>query len=544
LKEKLYIYTRVSQAIQEDGTSLEEQAKIGKLVAAQNDLEPVIYNEGSHTSSQEDPFLRPRLRELFIEVEEGKVQNLFVWQLDRLARDGIAKAHLTIRLMKANVRVFTSMGQYDFTNPQDVLMFEVVSATATFENKLRAMRTRVGKLTKLRAGEIWKGGDPPYGYRIENKQLVVNPQEGKWVERIFQEYLKGNSVEEIRWTLTTNKVKTRRGNTIWSGASINAILHGNAYRGFFTYTDRDPSTKEVIEVIKVPCCSPLKPDLVVEVDKALERRQRKSTPRKDSKVRLLRDFLVCEQCNQLMSPRVYEKKHIQIYYCPTNERNYRRKGMATQRPKCSLGSVNLKETDNFVWTTFLDVLEKSHHFKALVKNAVLGDQRTYEQQKEEITTTKKRLGRNQSKLKNERALLKMLTDAKDPEHKTAIFRQKTKIAELQELVTQDQLFLAHNEQDKVWVDWVRQFGQQIEDYRSLEDSETRLPILQKFLRKVEVRKIDPQNRGLRFYFNFPFVEDSYSKDSGEVISGSYEKEYEVDGNSLSGKVGRPKKQKP
>jgi len=165
LKEKLYIYTRVSQAIQEDGTSLEEQAKIGKLVAAQNDLEPVIYNEGSHTSSQEDPFLRPRLRELFIEVEEGKVQNLFVWQLDRLARDGIAKAHLTIRLMKANVRVFTSMGQYDFTNPQDVLMFEVVSATATFENKLRAMRTRVGKLTKLRAGEIWKGVIPPKNNR-------------------------------------------------------------------------------------------------------------------------------------------------------------------------------------------------------------------------------------------------------------------------------------------------------------------------------------------------------------------------------------------
>ena len=542
MTEQLHIYIRVSSDIQVDGTSLEEQERFGRECAERHGWEPVIYNEGSHTSNQDDPFLRPKMRELFTFVESGKVKNLFVWHLDRLSRNGISKAHLQIRLQKAQVKVFTAMGEYDFSNPQDELMYSVVSATATFENKLRAMRTRVGKVVRLKEGKIWKGGPPPFGYATSAKRLVENPDESKWVEYIFKQYLDGKSVEDIKMLLIKNKVLTRRGNAIWSGASVNAILHGMVYRGYFTYTDKDPYTKEIIEVIKVPVEPVISPELVVEVDEALARRERKRVVRPHAKLtHLLRDFLVCETCNQLMSPRVDQKRRIQVYYCPTNERNYRRKGMPTEKPKCSLGSLNITETDNFVWNKFLDVLEKSHYFKSIVKDSVLGKEKTYADHAADIANAKKRLGYNQSKLTKERTLLQML-DAEDLDHKSVILKHQALVAELEEKITDDQLYIAHHDEDKVWVDWIAKFGQTIEGYRGIQTSGDRLPILQKFLHKIEVTKTDTQSKTLRFYFNFGYVNDSYEKETSSVKEGMKTLELNVKDHYLKGAIGR-KKQK-
>ena len=44
-------------------------------------LKPIIFDEGSSSSFSDSLSNRPKMRELLIEVEEGKVQNLWIYQL-------------------------------------------------------------------------------------------------------------------------------------------------------------------------------------------------------------------------------------------------------------------------------------------------------------------------------------------------------------------------------------------------------------------------------------------------------------------------------
>ena len=51
---------------------------------------------------------------------------------------------------KAGVTFYTKDGQYDLNNPSDVFTRQILDATSQLENALRAERSRMGKLQKVR----------------------------------------------------------------------------------------------------------------------------------------------------------------------------------------------------------------------------------------------------------------------------------------------------------------------------------------------------------------------------------------------------------
>ena len=100
MKDILHIYTRVSTAVQEQGTSLDYQKELGQKCAAENELGFEVHNEGVHSSSSEDPMVRDILRTLLARVENGEIKNLFVYNQDRLSRNEIAWTTIKVILMR------------------------------------------------------------------------------------------------------------------------------------------------------------------------------------------------------------------------------------------------------------------------------------------------------------------------------------------------------------------------------------------------------------------------------------------------------------
>jgi hypothetical protein len=144
--------------------------------------------------------------------------------------------------------VLTSKGPIDLRgNPQDELLFGILSEISSYDNKLRAERSRMGKLNRVRQGG-WLGGPPPFGYRLEDKRLVENPDESQWVKKIFGWYSKGKSPQSIKVEMDTNGVEPRRKKSSWSLGSINALLKNTHYIGHYTFTD-----KMTDETVEVPC---------------------------------------------------------------------------------------------------------------------------------------------------------------------------------------------------------------------------------------------------------------------------------------------------
>ena len=121
MKEILHIYTRVSSAVQEEGTSLETQKDLGIRKSKELGMDFQIWNEGAASSHHENLSNRPKISELLIELEKGTVKHLFVYNNDRLSRNDQTQFIIKNAIKTNGVILYTKDGTYDLNNPTDKL---------------------------------------------------------------------------------------------------------------------------------------------------------------------------------------------------------------------------------------------------------------------------------------------------------------------------------------------------------------------------------------------------------------------------------------
>ena len=177
MKPELHIYVRVStQQQQNDGVGLDNQIERGKKLSKSLGMKPVIHNEGGKSSHSDSIESRPVLTQLLTDVEDGKIQNLYVFNNDRLSRNENVWTLIRRRLKENEVTLYVGDGtKYDLSSDLDDFVFGILSEVTKYDNSIRTERLRRGKLSKIKQGG-WVGGPPPYGFQLENSKLVPNNQ--------------------------------------------------------------------------------------------------------------------------------------------------------------------------------------------------------------------------------------------------------------------------------------------------------------------------------------------------------------------------------
>ena len=190
--ENLHLYLRVSSDQQmTDGFGLENQREVGLKVSEKLGMNPIIWNEGSKSSSSENIEERPILNDLMFKINDGEVKNLWVFNNDRLSRNESVWNTIRITLRKNECKLFVGEGtEYQLENMMDDFIFGIMSEVTKYDNRLRTERLRRGKLSKIKKGG-WIGGPPPFGYEIDDGTLKPNSYEKRWVRKIYEEYEKG-----------------------------------------------------------------------------------------------------------------------------------------------------------------------------------------------------------------------------------------------------------------------------------------------------------------------------------------------------------------
>ena len=188
MKPVLHILTRVSTTVQEEeGFGLENQLAEGKLVAGLLGFDFKHWDEGAVSSSTSDLSKRPVMTELMLGAKDGVVEHLYVFGYDRLWRSDEVFSKYKVFLIQGGVKIYTGRNPSpaDLTNPQDKLMLNVLSSIAIYDNELRTERFRLGKLQAIKNGH-WKGGPPPYGFKIKNQKLEKDDFKAAGVKIIFE----------------------------------------------------------------------------------------------------------------------------------------------------------------------------------------------------------------------------------------------------------------------------------------------------------------------------------------------------------------------
>ena len=71
------------------------------------------------------------------------------------------------------------------------LLISIIAAVAEMERENIRVQTMIGREQKAREGK-WNGGFSPYGYKLENGELVIAEDEVEIIQMIFDRYIHTN----------------------------------------------------------------------------------------------------------------------------------------------------------------------------------------------------------------------------------------------------------------------------------------------------------------------------------------------------------------
>jgi site-specific DNA recombinase len=180
------LYTRVSSRNQAeaDYSALETQRERLEAYCKSQENYTIyrVYEDGGYSADSLD---RPALKEMLRDLQEGKLNCVLAYKIDRLTRS-VGDFHTLMDLFDRNDVKFVSVTQSsDTQNPMGRLLRNVLLDFAQFEREMTADRTRDKMLQRAQKG-MWNGGNVPYGYTAQNKRLVVDAEEAARLLFMFQ----------------------------------------------------------------------------------------------------------------------------------------------------------------------------------------------------------------------------------------------------------------------------------------------------------------------------------------------------------------------
>jgi hypothetical protein len=117
-------------------------------------------------------------------------------------------------------------------------MLNVLLSFAQFEREVTGERIR-DKIAASKRKGMWMGGNPPLGYDVKDKQLVINQAEAETVRKLFSAYLEVGTVRRLKLWAESEGILTKRrrkggvstGGKLFSRGNLYALLSNCIYKG-------------------------------------------------------------------------------------------------------------------------------------------------------------------------------------------------------------------------------------------------------------------------------------------------------------------------
>ncbi|MAQ83686.1 MAG: resolvase [Maritimibacter sp.] len=233
LKRRCAIYTRKSseEGLEQEFNSLHAQREACEAYIASQRSEGWVlvrdqFDDGGISGGTLD---RPGLQRLLEDIEDGLVDVVVVYKIDRLSRS-LADFAKLVEVFDRNGVTFVSVTQaFNTTTSMGRLTLNILLSFAQFEREVTAERIR-DKVAASRKKGKWMGGVPPYGYRVENRKLIVDQERSEQVRWIFSRFLEIGSATALAREIDACGIRTPKGNRI-DKKYLYRMLNNRAYIG-------------------------------------------------------------------------------------------------------------------------------------------------------------------------------------------------------------------------------------------------------------------------------------------------------------------------
>lgn len=302
---RVVAYYRVSTAHQEEKGTIRTQDDVAERYCAASGHALLDKYVDDGVSGSIPIRERPDGARLWADALAHKFDLILIFDLSRLARATIEiltameffKSHdIGVRsLTQDYIDTSTSHGLYFLTG--------LAASDQFMRDKIRE-QSRYGLERIVRAGE-WAGGKPPFGYRIVDKHVAIDPVQSEIVRDIFKWYLSGDiRVRGIAKRLNALDVKHSISERWWD-TTVSKLLRNRAYVGEIVWRKRTNRRKVAGKWVctKTTDEQQIKRAIPAIIsDKDFERAQRMLTANRSGRFRnvknfyLVRGLVFCREC--------------------------------------------------------------------------------------------------------------------------------------------------------------------------------------------------------------------------------------------------------
>lgn len=382
---KCYLYTRVSTAMQVDGYSLDAQRDKLLKYAAYEDM-TVAGEYSDEGFSGKNIQGRHEFQRMLSDIESGKdgVQYVLVFKLSRFGRNAADVLNSLQLMQDFGVNLICVEDGIDSSKDSGKLMISVLSAVAEIERENIRAQTMAGREQKAREGK-WNGGFAPYGYKLENGELLIAEDEVEVIRIIYDRYIHTrDGINGVAKYLNSHgyEKKLRQNGTIpgFSTKFVTDVLDNPVYMGKIAYGRRKTEKKlgtrnevHIVEQEEYPVYDGQHEAIISEEDWKLAQEKRKLNAFKREKIHdpdhahILSGILKCPCCGKGMYGNIAkahskDKKTRYYYYCKNT--------LGATGHKCSF-RLNIEQTEmNRMVASIISAMTKDPRFSKTIQKKI------------------------------------------------------------------------------------------------------------------------------------------------------------------------------
>ncbi|GAB3910144.1 recombinase family protein [Mucilaginibacter boryungensis] len=259
----------------------------------------------------------PETKRMLVDVKSGHITGLVFSKLARLARNTKELLEFSEIFREVGADLVSLAESIDTSTPAGRLFFTIIAAMAQWEREEIASRVQASVPIRAKMGKPL-GGAASYGYRWENKTLVIDEAEAPIRRKLYELFIVHQRKKATAKALNDLGYRTRNGSP-FSDTTVHRLLRDSAAKGerIANYTRSTDNKKQwqfkpQSEWVTIPCDPIVSAELWTQCNAILDAQEAKRKKPGRKAAHLLAGLVQCH-CSKAMY--VFHKTN--IYTCRT-----------------------------------------------------------------------------------------------------------------------------------------------------------------------------------------------------------------------------------
>ena len=174
---------------------------------------------------------RSEFKKMIRKAMKGEIDLIITKSISRFSRNTLDSLNNIRKLKERKIAVYFEREDINTLDEKGGLLMEIMCGLAQEEIRNMSENIKWGYQRRFESGKILTKYKNFMGYTCENDELVIVQEQAIIVEKIFDLYLEGKTLNQIKEYLERNNIKTVTGKESWHTDTIDKMLNNEKYMG-------------------------------------------------------------------------------------------------------------------------------------------------------------------------------------------------------------------------------------------------------------------------------------------------------------------------